>query len=182
MITNQDYLVKKAEKFAEEKHKGQMRKDGTPYVEHPKRVAEIVRKIKKSHKIDALLASSLLHDTLEDTDTDLVEISKNFGSLVAMLVLELTSDEEAIRKIGKTEYLKSKLKNPKKVTSWALVIKLADRLDNVSDLQNSSNEFRKRYIKETENIISELESGRKLTLTHKKLIKQIREKLREYGK
>ena len=177
-----DCLVKKAERFAEEKHRGQKRRDGTDYVEHPKRVSEIVKNIKKSHKIDELLASSLLHDTLEDTDTDLVEISQNFGNLVAMLVLELTSDKEIAKKIGKTEYLKMKLKDPNKITSWGLVIKLADRLDNISDLNNTSKELRERHILETKSIISELESSRKLTSTHKKLIAKIKNKLNEYKK
>ena len=179
-MKEESQLVIRAKKFAEEKHKGQKRKDGTDYVEHPKRVAEIVKNIKKSHKIDELLASALLHDTLEDTDTDLVEISKNFGSLVAMLVLELTSDDGAIKAMGKTEYLKKKLKDSKKVTSWGLVIKLADRLDNISDLNNSSEEFRKRYIKETQEIIAELERERELTETHKKLISEIKKKLENY--
>jgi len=171
-------LIKKAEEFAEEKHMGQKRKDGSSYMEHPKRVAAIVKKFKKSHKIDELLITALLHDTLEDTDTDLVEISQNFGSLVALLVLELTSDKESVKMIGKTRYLKEKLKNPKKVDSWALVIKLADRLDNVSDLQNMDKRFREKYIIETKKILGSLEKGRKLSKTHKNLIKEIKNNLK----
>ena len=80
--------------------------------------------------------------------------------------------------MGKKTYLGSKLKNPKKVDSWALTIKLADRLDNVADLKDRTKEFRKRYTEETKFLIKSLEKERKLSQTQKVLIKEIKEKLK----
>lgn len=170
-------LVKKAERFARRKHEGQYRQDGSPYIEHPLRVAENVRKFKKSHKIEQLTAAAILHDTLEDTETTVAELGDKFGHLVALLVLELTSDKLASRYSGKTRYLSHKMGSKKLMDSWALVIKLCDRLDNVSDLVNSSNKFAKNYKEETEEILDQVESERKLTNTHKKIISEIRNKI-----
>ena len=63
------------------------------------------------------------------------------------------------------------------MSSWALAIKLADRLDNVSDLKQQSKEFRKKYTQETKYILKSLKK-RKLSQTQKKLIKQIKKHLR----
>ena len=172
-------IIEKAKQFAIEKHKGQFRKDGTPYVNHPLRVGEIVRKFKESHEIDKLIAAAILHDTLEDTDTTIPELKENFGKLVTLLVIKLTSDKLVSKYMGKTKYLSDKLANEEKFDSWSLVIKLADRFDNISDLNTSEKEFAIRYKKETEDILDNLEKHRKLSETHKKLIKAIKEKLAE---
>lgn len=166
-----------AEKFGSIKHKGQTRKfSGEPYFEHPKRVAKIIKSFKKSHKLDRLVAAALTHDTLEDTNTTYKDLVTLFGGLVASLVKELTSDPEEISKIGKTEYLSKKMID---MSNWALVIKLADRLDNVSDLKTSSEKFRKKTVISTKEIISNLEKHRTLTNTQKRLIDAIKEKIRE---
>ncbi len=172
-------LIMKAEKFAEEKHKGQFRQDGSPYVEHPKRVAKIVKKFKKSHEIEKLIAAALLHDTLEDTDTGIPELIQNFGESITLLVVELSSDKDAIKSMGKSKYLSKKMENEKKLDSWALVIKLADRLDNISDLKNAGEEHRKRYKKETEEILENLEKNRKLSGTQTKLANAIKKELKK---
>jgi (p)ppGpp synthase/HD superfamily hydrolase len=174
--TNQ---IQKAIYFATEKHKGQTRKDGSPYITHPLRVAEIVKKFKKSHRINELLAAAILHDTLEDTNTNIAELRKNFGRLITLLVVELTSDKFKVNSLGKANYLSQKMSSSKKVTNWALVIKLADRLDNVSDLNNSNNKFAKRYKRETEEILQNIEKNRELSNTHKEIIKEIKKKLDE---
>ena len=80
---------------------------------------------------------------------------------------------------NKDKYLAEKMSNESKMSSWGLTIKLADRLDNVSDLKNATKEFRNRYTKETHYILEELKKNRKLSNTHKKLIKQIEDKLNE---
>ena len=169
-------LIKHAEEFAGKKHKGQFRKNKSePYVNHPLRVGELVRKFKKSHKIEELVSAGILHDTLEDTNTTLEELRENFGELIASIVFELTSNPLEIEKLGKTKYLSDKLSSNEKVSNWALVIKLADRLDNVSDLVNCSDEnFVKRYKDETKEILKNLEQKRTLSRTHRKLIKEIR--------
>ena len=170
-------MIKEAKEFAHEKHSEQKRKTGEPYISHPERVARLVKKYKKSHKIDELVSAAWLHDTLEDTDTTEEDLKKLFGPLVSSLVKGLTSDKEEIEKSGKKNYLKEKMIN---MSNWALVIKLADRLDNLSDEYLFYNPlFRKRYVSETKFILDGLEKERKLSKTQEKLVKAIRKKLKE---
>jgi len=119
------------------------------------------------------MTAALLHDTVEDClNVRLEDIAKNFGYMVAALVDELTSDEKEIKKIGKTAYLKMKMT---KLSSYGLVIKLSDRLDNVRSLKDTTKTFQKKYIKETTEILDYLEaSDRKLTQTHQNLIDKIK--------
>lgn len=168
-------MIEKAIQFAEEKHRKQVRKSGEPYIVHPIKVAKIIRENKESHKINELISAAFLHDTLEDTSASEKELKELFGELVLSLVKELTTDEQEKEKLGKKEYLAEKMKN---MSSWALVIKLADRLDNVSDLNQGTPEFKKRYTEETEYILKEIEKSRTLSKTHEKLIKQIKEKIK----
>ena len=171
----EDY--KDAAKYAAGAHVGQTRSGGKPYISHPVRVANLVRKYKDSKELDKLLSAAFLHDTIEDTDTTEEQLRKMFGDLVATLVKELTSDKEKIEKLGKEEYLTQKMIN---MSSWGLVIKLADRLDNVADIKTAKTpEWRQRYRTETENILTQLEQNRELSGTHKNIIAAIRGKLAE---
>ena len=164
--------------FATKAHSGQTRSGGEPYIGHPVRVAQTIEKYKKSHNIDALIAAAYLHDTIEDTDTTHEALHDLFGGLVASLVLELTSDLEQIKKVGKKEYLAKKMAHD--MSSYGLVIKLADRLDNVQDIATAkSPEWRAKYKAETEHILDYIEQNRVLSGTHKQLVGMIRDKLAE---
>jgi (p)ppGpp synthase/HD superfamily hydrolase len=124
-------MVLKAIKFATAKHEGQTRRgSGEPYITHPIMVSYIMAQYKQSKNIEELICASLLHDTLEDTDTSFVEIVENFSPMIASLVSELTNDEQMIKQLGKKEYSKIKWCA---MTSYALTIKLADRLANIQD-------------------------------------------------
>lgn len=172
-----EQMEKQAKEYATQKHSKQKRKfSKEPYVEHPKRVAELIRTYKSSKNKDELISAALLHDTIEDTDTTEEDLKKLFGGLVASLVKELSSDDEGIKKLGKTEYLTDKML---KMSSWALTIKLADRLENVSDLKDTSDKFRDKYTKETKKILQRLEKERELSNTQKKLVSIIKQKLNE---
>lgn len=163
--------------YAVKAHEGQFRSDGSPYAKHPERVADFVRKFKKSKNLDALISAAFLHDTIEDTDTTHEDLEKMFGGLVASLVKELTSDKDKIKEVGKTDYLAQKMA---KMSSWALVIKLADRLDNVQDIATAKTlEWRRKYRSETEAVLDRLTKDRELSGTHKKIIAAIRAKLQE---
>jgi GTP pyrophosphokinase len=164
--------------YATQAHAGQTRSGGEPYIGHPVRVAQTIEKYKKSHNIDALIAAAYLHDTIEDTDTTHEALQDLFGGLVASLVLELTSDLEEIKRVGKKEYLAKKMAHD--MSSYALVIKLADRLDNVQDIATAkSPEWRNRYKAETEHILDYIEQNRVLSGTHKQIVSMIRDKLKE---
>ncbi|MDE5539734.1 MAG: HD domain-containing protein [Bacilli bacterium] len=162
--------VKRAVEFANLMHEGQKRKGGDPYIIHPLAVLHNVLNFKKSHNIETLLMSACLHDTIEDTNATYYDIAHLFGAEVAGLVLELTTDSDMKNALGKEQYLKIKMKN---MTSWALVIKLCDRLDNVSDLAQREDGFRERYTCETIEIVDYLFKNRKLSLTHLRIIEQI---------
>lgn len=172
-------LIDRAWNFALLKHKGQKRRDGSPYFGHVERVMNIVFEFKERNRMDELFAAAILHDTLEDTNTGVNELRENFGEIVALLVVELTTDKLRSKVVGKTKYLAGKFSNDRAISSWALVIKLADRLDNVSDLSDRNIEFAKKIKYETLDILDVLEKKRELTNTHKKLILAIREKLME---
>jgi (p)ppGpp synthase/HD superfamily hydrolase len=158
--------------FAKEAHEGQFRRDGkTPYFCHPSHVADLVRKYKKSSHIEELVSAAYLHDTLEDTKITYYDLVGSFGYCVASLVLEVTSNPDMKSAVGnKDHYLSYKLQH---MTNWALVIKLCDRLDNVSDMKDCNLKWCKKYIKETIFILDYLFSHRELTETHKAIIKDI---------
>lgn len=164
--------------YATQAHQGQTRSGGEPYIGHPVRVAQIVQRYKQSHNIDALIQAAYLHDTIEDTDTTQEALHDLFGGLVASLVLELTSDLEKIKQVGKKDYLAKKMAH--ELSSWGLVIKLADRLDNVQDIATAKDDkWRNRYKSETLHIMDYIEQNRVLTSTHRKLVSLIRDKLKE---
>ena len=160
-------IVLKSLQFATKKHDRQVRKgDNRPYITHPLAVSYIIASYKRSKYIDNILAASLLHDTLEDTETTFAELVQEFNPMVASLVYELTSDVVEIERIGKTAYLKKKMLG---MSSYALVIKLSDRLHNISD--NPS----EKTISETEEIVWFLKKNRKLSKTHLEIVTQILE-------
>ena len=170
--------IEKAKEFATKAHKGQYRTGGEEYIVHPIRVAENVKKFKQSSELDMLIAAAYLHDTIEDTNATYYDIVKEFGPGIASIVLELTTDEDMKNELGKKRYLQIKLKN---MSSWALVVKLCDRLDNVTDLKKCSKEFIKKYVDETNEIIDYLEKNRELSNTHKNIIKEIKNALKTYN-
>lgn len=153
--------------FASRKHRGQMRRDGTEYITHPIRVADYITKFTGN---DDLITVAYLHDTLEDTDTTYEEIKNIFGKRIADMVLELTNDKELRKKVGKTECLKQGILG---MNEDSLIVKLCDRLDNVSDLTTSSEEFRQKYLKQTLELIEFMFVNKNLTNTHITIIKEI---------
>jgi len=165
-LTAQD--LERAIIFATEKHSGQVRKsDGRPYILHPLAVMQTMYEIKKSKNMNLLAIVCVLHDTVEDCNVTLSEIAENFGYSVASIIEELTSCKESIKELGKAKYLAGKMSS---MSSYALVIKLIDRLNNVSDLNSMPQEFKNKYVAETFYIIKEINTNRKLSDTHLKLM------------
>jgi len=159
-------LSQHAASVAQDKHFYQHRKfSNEPYFKHPSRVADILRRFTKDEEI---IAAGYLHDTCEDTKTSFKELEATFGPRVASLVKELTSVKKNQVKIGKAKYL---LKKMNSMSDSALFIKLADRLDNVSDFRFASEKFRKKYIDETFYILNNL--NRSLNKDKKALISEI---------
>ena len=127
-------VVDAAYQYAAEKHKNQLRKDGSPYVIHPLAVAEIVAEM--GLDTDAILAS-LLHDCIEDTDSTHDEIAKKFGKTVAELVEGVTK----LTRVNFTSLEEEQMENLRKMflamskDIRVILIKIADRLHNTRTLQ-----------------------------------------------
>lgn len=166
---NLQFVVMKARIFAKSMHQGQYRKfDKKPYFVHPARVAKIVRKVTNDPE---LIAAAYLHDTLEDTVATRKILIKKFGVRIANLVEELTSNPDNMAKFeSKAAYLVDKML---KMSNDALLIKLADRLDNTSDFETASSEFIAKYRAETNYILSHLVKRKNLSPKHLQLIDRI---------
>ncbi len=121
-----------------------------PEFNHLRTVVKIVSKYTKNKDV---IIATWLHDAVEDKYITYEQIEENFGKKVVYLIYELTSDKTIVQIIGKTEYLINKLNN---MTNEALLIKLADRLDNVSDLKVTENSFKKYYREQTLNILTKI--------------------------
>jgi GTP pyrophosphokinase len=174
--TNQSTL-ERAILFSVKAHTGQTRKgDGRPYILHPLSVMFRVDKNKKSTNRYLLAVAAILHDTVEDCGITLQQIAEEFGYQVAALVDELTLNKAKYESIGKKEYLAQELYG---MSSYALTIKLCDRLDNLEDMESMSESFQQKYKEETLYILNHIKT-RKFTGTHRKLIKQINKVLSKY--
>ena len=127
-------LIRRAIDYAQNKHKEQKRKDGSPYIIHPLAVAEIVAEM--GLDCDAILGA-LLHDCIEDTDASHEEIEKIFGASVAELVEGVTKLTRA--NFSSTE--QAQMENLRKMFMAmskdirVMLIKIADRLHNMRTMQ-----------------------------------------------
>lgn len=83
--------LKRAFIFAENAHKGQVRKSGEPYITHPVEVAKILMNLGME---ETVVIAGLLHDVLEDTNVTKEEIEKEFGKDVLSLVEAITKLEK----------------------------------------------------------------------------------------
>lgn len=173
MINNNELITNKSLEFAREKHKGQIRKNNTPveYITHPINVANLVKKYaNNAENIDDLVSSAYLHDTLEDTNTTYEELICNFGNIISNLVKELTNNDVLKKEMGKTKYLSMKMAN---MSENALIIKLCDRLDNVSSLYDTNKAFIDKYLRETISILNYIINNRNLNTIHLNIINDI---------
>ncbi len=145
---DQRSLVERAYCFASAQHDGQLRASGEDYIVHPLQVALIVADMFCD---SATIVVALLHDVLEDTDTDYQELVYNFGEEIANLVDGLT-------KLSKFKFLSQKEKQAKNFSKTFLaisqdiriiIVKLADRLHNMRTLGGLNLKKRKRIAKET---------------------------------
>ena len=165
--------------FVTEKHKGQKRDNGDDYIVHPIRVAKMIDKYKGqySKNRNELYAAALLHDTLEDTYTSFRELCDKFGIVVASLVQELTTAPYATVIKTKAKYLAEKMAS---MTTYALLIKLADRYDNISDFEGTPKEKIIRTINDTKYIIDHITQFAKITRSQQIFIDLIKDKLQYY--
>lgn len=136
-------------------HKGQKRKSGEPYLNHPLEVAYILAEWGMD---PATVATGLLHDTVEDTHATLDEIEEQFGTEIRQLV-------DGVTKISQIKFISAEQKAAdnfrKMVVAMAqdirvLVVKLADRTHNMRTLEHMPTAKQQRIARETMDIYAPL--------------------------
>jgi len=140
-------LIKLAYEFAESAHRGQKRKSGEPYIQHPMQTALTLAKIRAEND---MIIAALLHDVPEDTGQDMKEIEKQFGKQVAGMV-------EGITKVSKIKYrgIERHTESLKKMfiamaaDVRVVLIRFADRMHNLETLDALPERKRQRIARET---------------------------------
>ena len=136
-------LIHRAFDYAKEKHEGQFRKSGEPYLVHVVAVGYILETLRSGPKT---VAAGLLHDVMEDCGVSHEEMTERFGS-------EITSLVEAVTKIGNLQFKDEKeylAANHRKIfiamakDVRVILIKLVDRLHNMRTLQYMPRHRRRR--------------------------------------
>lgn len=143
-------LIEKAYNYAVKKHENQFRKSGEPYIIHPIAVAQILIDCKQDVYT---VCAGLLHDVVEDTNTPLSEIVKEFGGKIANIVDGVTKITNFPEGDLTKEVLEQKTIR-KFVASCVndiriIIVKLADRLHNMRTLQYMSDDKKKEKSFET---------------------------------
>jgi len=152
----QSPLFNKALTLAKEAHVHQKRKSGEPYIIHPILVATITALVSDD---ESMIIAALLHDVVEDTDYVIEEIEAIFGSDVSHMVEGLTKieyirEEELIPSTSNKKLISSALTFRKMLLSSikdvrVLVVKLCDRLHNMTTLNALPIEKQQRIAEET---------------------------------
>ena len=141
-------LLARAFRFAATAHAGQTRSSGEPFVHHPWAVAKICAEL---HLDEQSLAAALLHDVVEDTETEPDDVRTEFGDEIAQLV-------EGVTKLTRTSFQtreQSDAENFRKmIVAMAqdvrvILIKLADRLHNMRTIEYQGKQAQVRKAKET---------------------------------
>ncbi|MBQ8062884.1 MAG: bifunctional (p)ppGpp synthetase/guanosine-3',5'-bis(diphosphate) 3'-pyrophosphohydrolase [Clostridia bacterium] len=141
-------LVEKAYEIASEAHKDQRRYSGEPYIMHPVAVARILFDLGMDHQS---IIAAILHDTVEDTDITLTDLSNVFGEEVAQLVNGVTK----LGKVPLATYKEQQAENVRKMLIAmsqdirVIIIKLADRLHNMRTLEYMREQKQKEKSLET---------------------------------
>jgi len=138
----------KAFQFARERHDGQRRASGDPYITHPLAVAHILAEM----RLDLVsIQTGLLHDVIEDCNVPVDELRKKFGEEVALCV-------DGVTKLGKLDFYNAEERQAESFRKMLLamvhdirviIVKLADRLHNLRTLEFLDREHQERTAHET---------------------------------
>jgi GTP pyrophosphokinase len=148
-------LLEKAYVYSAKAHQGQIRLSGEPYLSHPLEVAYILAQM----KMDVVcIAAGILHDTLEDTDTDLPTLKRLFGEETTVVV-------DGVSKISKMQFESREERQAENIRKMILamssdirviLVKLADRLHNMRTLGYQPAKKQQRIARETLEIYAPL--------------------------
>ncbi len=139
--------IEKAVHFADVKHRGQKRNEGGPYVNHTILTGKNLAKLGMD---TTTIVAGILHDTIEDTETTEEELKDHFGKDVAFLVMGV-SKLSKLKYSGVERHVESLRKFFVAMAEdiRVVVIKLADRLHNISTLEFIKKEKQQRIALET---------------------------------
>ncbi|MFA6472348.1 MAG: RelA/SpoT family protein, partial [Candidatus Latescibacterota bacterium] len=148
-------LIKRALRFAAVAHAGQRRMSGKPFIYHGILTADILADL---HLDSVMIACGILHDVVEDTDITVEDVRKEFGPEIATIIdgltkiagLKLMSPEERQAE----NFRKMILYSAKDVRT--VLVKFADRLQNMRTLEFLSSDKRKRIAHETLEVFAPL--------------------------
>src|SRR5438128_4493092 len=141
-------LIRRAFLFAANAHEGQQRRSGEDFVLHPWGAAKICAELRLD---DETIAAALLHDVVEDTDVELEDVRSEFGDEVAKLV-------EGVTKLTRVQFQsreQAEAENYRKlIVAMAadvrvILIKLADRLHNLREIEYLGKQKQIQKAKET---------------------------------
>ncbi len=152
-------VIEEAYYFAAEAHRGQVRKSGEPYLEHPMQTALILAEL----QLDASsLAAALLHDIPENCGLPIAEIEAKFGSEISKLVDGTTKLGKVSWQAAESRAKETQAENLRKMLVAmaedlrVVFIKLADRLHNMRTLDALSPEKQNSIAQETLEIYAPL--------------------------
>jgi GTP pyrophosphokinase len=145
--------VRRAFEFAQKAHEGVKRKSGEPYILHPLSVARIV--VEEMGLVDPISASAaFLHDVVEDTDFELHDIEREFGTKTMQIIDGLTKISDSLT-AGQPDIISKQAENFRKVLLTiaddirVVLIKLADRLHNMRTLGSMRQDKKLKIASET---------------------------------
>ena len=148
-------MIRAAFEAAFHAHEGQNRKSGEAYFVHPVSVAKLIAEL----RLDVpSVCAGLLHDTVEDTEMTIEEVEEGFSKEIAFLV-------DGVTKLGKLPWNTREERQAenfrKMLVAMAkdirvVLIKLADRLDNMRTLEHMSPDGQDRIARETMDIYAPL--------------------------
>ncbi len=149
-------LVLKAYHYADDKHKGQVRKSGEAYIIHPLNVAYILATIELDENT---ICAALLHDVVEDTEATQQDIINEFGQEIADMVdgvtkLKRLQQHTTVQEQQVEDYRKMFLAMGKDIR--VILIKLADRLHNMRTLKHLKRDRQIAISKETMDLYAPL--------------------------
>jgi GTP diphosphokinase / guanosine-3',5'-bis(diphosphate) 3'-diphosphatase len=147
--------VERAYEMAEVAHAGQSRKSGDPFITHPLQVATICAQLGLD---ETTVAAALLHDAVEDTEVSLVDVEREMGYEVALLIDGVTKLDR-IRFRSAEQARAENLRKMMVATARdvrVLLIKIADRLHNMRTLEPLRPERRELIARETLEIYAPL--------------------------
>ncbi|MGH8713781.1 MAG: HD domain-containing protein [Casimicrobiaceae bacterium] len=123
-------LLLKAVAFAAEKHRYQRRKDAdaSPYINHPIELASLL--MEQGITDIVVLCAALLHDTIEDTNTTVDELQREFGDATTDVVREVTDDTA----LDKADRKRLQIEHARSLSHRARLVKLADKICNLRDI------------------------------------------------